>query len=141
MLYLDTSLVVTALVNEPRTHDVQQWLKEQGNSPLLISQWTVTEVSAALSIKLRTRQITSDDRALAQELFSELAAESYGIVDVTNAHFQSAARFARQHQLSLRAGDALHLAIASSVDATLHTLDHRQAEAGPPLGVATKLLG
>jgi predicted nucleic acid-binding protein len=42
--------------------------------------------------------------------------------------------------LGLRAGDALHLAIASQHGATVYTLDQRIAEAGPALGVSAQLL-
>jgi predicted nucleic acid-binding protein len=59
---------------------------------------------------------------------------------VTGAHFRTAARFVDQHMLGLRGGDALHLATASEHGATVHTLDQRLAEAGPALGVATKLV-
>lgn len=45
-----------------------------------------------------------------------------------------------QHALGLRAGDVLHLAVASEHGATMQTLDQRLAEAGPALGVSTKLL-
>ena len=48
--------------------------------------------------------------------------------------------FVDQHALGLRAGDALHLAVASVKGETLHTLDERLAEAGPVLGVPTELL-
>jgi len=45
-----------------------------------------------------------------------------------------------QHALGLRAGDALHLTTASEHGATLHTLHQRLAEAGPLVGVPTRLL-
>ncbi|MBM3651066.1 MAG: type II toxin-antitoxin system VapC family toxin, partial [Alphaproteobacteria bacterium] len=38
------------------------------------------------------------------------------------------------------AGDALHLATASDHGPTVHTLDRRLADAGPLLGVSTRLL-
>jgi hypothetical protein len=46
-----------------------------------------------------------------------------------------------QQGLGLRAGDALHLAVAAEHGATLWTLDVRLAEAGPVLGVATGVVG
>ena len=57
----------------------------------------------------------------------------------TIGNLWTAAKFTDQHTLSLRAGEALHLATASEHGATVYTLDRRLAEAGPMLGVPTKL--
>lgn len=54
---------------------------------------------------------------------------------------QTAARFADQYATGLRAGDALHLAIASRHGTSLHTLDKRLVEIGQALGVDTALVG
>ena len=53
------------------------------------------------------------------------------ILLVSGLQFRTAARFADQHMLGLRAGDALHLAICADHGATLCTLDRRLSEAGP----------
>ena len=73
-------------------------------------------------------------------MFNKLVAESFTVLAVTGAHLRATAKFVDQHALGLRAGDALHLAIASEHGATVHTLDQRLAEAGPALGVPTQLL-
>jgi predicted nucleic acid-binding protein len=59
---------------------------------------------------------------------------------VTGGQSRAAARFADQHTLGLRAGDALHLAVASEHGATVHTLGQRLADAGPVLGVPAQLM-
>ncbi len=140
MLYLDTSLIVAALSNEAMTGPVQSWLGDQDPARLLISDWTVTEFSSAMALKLRTGQITRDQRAAALAEFNRLVLESLTVLQVKATHFRTAARFVDQHALGLRAGDALHLATASEKGAAVHTLDHRLAAAGPMLGIPTTLL-
>lgn len=140
IFYVDTSVLVAALTNEARTAVVQEWLSRQKRDPLAISEWVVTEFSAALSIKLRTGQIQADHRADALAAFARLTAESLQMLPVLPTHFRTAARFADQQALLLRSGDALHLAVAAEHGATLYTLDERLAHAGPALGIRTRLL-
>jgi predicted nucleic acid-binding protein len=140
MLYLDTSLLVAVLTREIKTAIVLAWLGNQEPAELAISEWVATEFSAALSIKLRTGQIEANDRAGALAKFAGLCAESLAILPISDIHFRTAARFADQHGLGLRAGDALHLAICADHGAALYTLDRRQSEAGSVLGMSTTLL-
>jgi uncharacterized protein len=140
MLYLDTSLLVAALTNEAETERMQHWLGRQSQDNLAISDWVATEFSSALSIKLRTGQIRIADRAEALAAFTRLTTDSFIPIPVSRLDFRTAARFADQHAIGLRAGDALHLAICANHGATLCTLDRRLGDAGSALVIKTKLL-
>lgn len=138
--YLDTSLLVAALTNEAATGRVQQWLGAQNPEQLLVSDWVMTEFSSALSIKVRTGQLGVEHRALALTMFRRLMAESFTALPVTGLHFRTAAHFSDQYVHGLRAGDALHLAIAMEAGASLCTLDRRLADGGTALGVSTVMV-
>jgi uncharacterized protein len=140
MLYLDTSLLVAALTNEAETDRIQRWLGRQAEDDLAISDWVVTEFSSALSVKLRAGHIDPRHRADALAMFARLTTDNFLVVPVSRLQFGTAARFADQHRLSLRAGDALHLAVCADHGATLCTLDRRLSDAGPALGIKTMLL-
>jgi hypothetical protein len=54
--YLDTPVLLAALTNERETARMQNWLAQQTQGDLVVSEWVATEFSAALSVKLRTGQ-------------------------------------------------------------------------------------
>ena len=140
MLYLETSLLVAALTNEPQTRRMQLWLGEQEPGTLAISGWVATEFRTAIAVKLRLTQIQPAQRATILARFTQIVAESLSVLPVSAATFQAAAGLADQYLFALRAGDALHLAMAVEFGATLCTLDRRLAQAGEALGVQTTLL-
>lgn len=140
MLYVDTSILVAALTNEARTAEMQDWLADQPAGNLAVSDWVLTEFSAALSVKLRTGQLRATDRANALAMFAELVEASFYVLPVRRADFQVAARFADQYTTGLRAGDALHLAVAANHGARIRALDRGLVSAAETLGVSASLV-
>lgn len=129
MIYLDTSILVSAMTSEAATGSSQQRLAEIPLTDMAISQWTRTEFASALAIKLRTGQLTVEQRQRAQTLFDRLAVAIGSVWSIEDRHFQNAADLVARADLGLRAGDALHLAIAIDHGAELLTLDERLAAA------------
>lgn len=138
--YVDTSVLVAALTNERETRRMQIWLADQKVGELAISDWVVTEFSAALSMKVRTGQIEKAHREEALAAFVRLSRESFDVFPIGAAEFRAAAHFCDHHASGLRAGDALHLASAALRGARLVTLDRKLADAGRALSVRTRLL-
>lgn len=140
MLYVDTSVLVAALTNESRTAEVQDWLATQAPGDLVISDWVMTEFSAALSVKVRTGQLGPEHRAEALAVFRSLAELSLTVIAISRMDFAAAARLSDQHRSGLRAGDALHLAIAANHGYRLVSLDRTLTLAGLELGVDARVL-
>lgn len=140
ILYLDTSVAVAALTPEPSSHRVQKWISEQAPGVLAVSEWGRVEFSSALAIKVRSRTIDLDQRAAALSAFNRFCEENFEILAVADRHMQAAAFIVDQIALGLRGGDALHLAVCAEYGATLCTLDRKLFEAGPGLGVPTRML-
>ncbi len=140
MPYLDTSILVAALTAEAETARMQTWIAAQDPDDLIISPWVVTEFSAALSIKIRMGQLGAGHHGRVLATFSRLVEESFVTLQVSDDVFRRAARLADRSETGLRAGDALHLAVAAEEGLAVATLDRRLAEAGRMLGIPTVLV-
>lgn len=134
MPYLDASLVTTLITTERRTARALDWLIAHGTE-LVTSEWTLTEVASALSIKQRRGDVDPDSRAAAERALTQMTERGLTVVPVRTADFRQAADFARRPELNLRGGDALHLAVASRHRETLHSLDAAQVAAARELGI------
>jgi uncharacterized protein len=140
MFYLDTSVVVALLTGEASAARIRLWLGNRKPTPLMISDWSFTEISSALSLKLRTNQITRQACEAAQTQFHRLARTSIEILPVSQKQFYDAAGYCDRHTLALRSGDALHLAIVVDAGLELVTLDKRFASAAKACGARCTLL-
>lgn len=140
MRYLDTSLVVALVTNEQHTAAALRWLERQKPGEVGISPWVLTECASALSLKQRAGTLDDPARSASDRALERLASDSLTILAVPASAFARAAQMVSVWRLGLRAGDALHLAIAAHHQATICTRDRAQAEAARQVGVKARLL-
>ncbi len=123
MVYVDTSVIVALLTVEPSTQRVTTWYTALRDTPTC-SDWLLTEFSSALSIKRRTDQLSEANAKRVRKEFALLAEGGLRIVPVSRGAFEQAAELVKRHDRGLRAGDALHLAVALELGAShMATLD------------------
>jgi len=140
MHYIDTSAIVAALTSEPQSERIWTWLAAQAEGEVAISPWVLSELSSALSIKIRSGTLTVEQRAQILANWRQHLEDGLLTLSISAAHFEAAARFADHHELGLRASDALHLAIARDAGCTLVTLDQTMADAAPHVGVPVETI-
>lgn len=141
MVYVDTSVLIAAHTREPHTHLAQTWLSGQG-AGLLLGTWTWLECESALAIKCRRGELNEVSQQSAgrdiAEFIGHYASANYApLVVPSEADFQRARELVRQAGSGLRAGDALHLAVALRLGANrLATLDRVLANNAARHGLA-----
>lgn len=138
MIYFDTSFLVPMLVPEASSRQILTTMQELNWSGFAISQWVQVEFSSMIAQSVR-RGSLEPSRALRANLeFEELVERSFAILLPSQADFRLAARFLLRFETKLRAGDALHLAIASNQKARMiYSLDSTMISAGTILGLPT----
>lgn len=112
MIYLDTSFLAPLYIQETTSTSVEAILLNIPIDQLAISDWTTVEFTSLVSRRVRMRELSSEQMEAIIYSFKEDVAQSYTIFTVTTADFLLAAEFIQQWEIGLRAGDALHLAIA-----------------------------
>jgi uncharacterized protein len=137
MYYLDTSALIAGFAREPTADRVFDWLAENSIAGLAISPWVLTEFSSALSIKLRRGDLPFAERDGALADFQSFIAGNVTVWPLETRHFRQATDLCNRQGLSLRAGDALHLALVMDRQSALFTSDQVLTAAARSLGVVT----
>jgi predicted nucleic acid-binding protein len=132
--YLDTSVLVSMFTTDAHTPRVAAWLPSAANR-LALSDWGLAEFSSALGIGVRVGRITADERQAAEGTFEMWLGPDQSVSPVEPDDVRMARSLIRAARLPLRAGDAMHVAIARRLGCALATFDIRMAEAATELGV------
>ena len=135
MIYVDTSALVPVFIREPKSDAVLGWIESSGER-LAISEWSLVEFASAAAIKVRTGQVAANLAKQATTRVREFAQKHCTVVVPQREEYRRAAELAGEGNLKLRAGDALHLAIAASLGAKgILCLDDVMAESARSLGM------
>lgn len=141
MIYLDASVVVTALTPEPRSEDVVLWLDSQPQGHIAVSNWTLLETASAIALKRRRGDISSDRQQNALRKLEIVSAIEWTVLLPDRWSFEDAQVWTSDPGMNLRGGDALHLAIARQHDLQLATFDLGMARAARSMSIALVHIG
>jgi len=136
MLYLDTSLLAPLFLPEATSTKVARFVERLPAGDLAVSSWTQVEFSSVLARAVRMRDMTADEATRAGTRFASVLAQSFIILLPGAVDFAVARKFVAHYETGLRAGDALHLAIAKNhAVERVYSLDRGMIRAGKTLGI------
>ena len=131
MVYLDTSFVAPLVIAEDSSDAVEAYVLKVKPGDLTTSMWTQVELSSLVSRKVRMGELSDSKAEVVRRQFDRVLGESFEVLAPTAADFAAAAKYLEIPKTGLRAGDALHLAIAANHRAKrILTLDQGFLEAG-----------
>lgn len=131
--YLDASVLVPALRPEPSTHITSAYFRRVTQT-VIVSDLVAAEVSSAMSRLVRTGTLSQALGEQSLAAFDVLRATFAERVSVDPADIVRAEIIVRRFDLMLKAPDAIHIAVAQRLGATLVTLDRRLAASARALG-------
>ncbi len=122
--YLDTCVLVSLFHNDSGYAAAEIWLAGSGQQPLWISHWVLVEFASATALRMRRRELSGSRATRIQEELENFRRERLGLLEPCAEDF-------------LRAGDALHLAVAHRHRFPLVSADQTLLAAAHQLGCGT----
>jgi uncharacterized protein len=135
-VYLDTSFLAGLLIEGDVFADRAKTFFADTGETLVVSDFAAAEFSSVVARINRMTTITSDQARTIFAGFDVWRGRFADEVDVAPADIRVATTIVRRLDLNLRAPDAINLAIAMRLGASVATFDHRMAENARALGLA-----
>jgi len=138
-MYVDTSVIVAMLTDEPKTQACKSWFGGLKQAPIS-SDWLITEFYSAIALKQRTGQLQAKHINPIFQQFEAFINGGVKLMPVSREAFNQAGKLTHTYA-NTRAGDALHLSVALECDAKdFVTLDNAQLETAKKLKFNATLL-
>lgn len=139
MIYADTSVIAAYYCPEPLSVKAERLLVAEA-APA-ISWLTEVELASAVARKVREGELSSSDGGLILARFRlHVSSSLYSMTALDAVHYETARTWLGRCAVVLRSLDALHLAVAFSIGATVVTADRGQKKAADALGLPARLL-
>ncbi|MBK8908103.1 MAG: type II toxin-antitoxin system VapC family toxin [Rhodospirillales bacterium] len=136
MLYFDTSFLVPLILPEATSEPIAEFFQDAQARGMAVSHWTRVEFSSLLAREVRMGGLSAEAAREANARFESMVEESFAVIPPNGSDFDLAKEYLGRYETGLRAGDALHLAIAKNHGAeAMLSLDKALLRAGQLLGV------
>ena len=141
MLYLDTSVVASLVLNDAHSTTVRKWFERKKREQFAISDWTRVEFASAVARLERMAQLDRNQADAARRAFRDEVESALEVLPLRQEDFSLAVELLAVPASGLRAGDALHLAIVHNAALPgFETLDETLAQAAKLLKIPARLL-
>jgi predicted nucleic acid-binding protein len=141
MLYLDTSVVASLVLNDAHSTTVRQWFGRKKRDQFAISDWTRVEFASAVARLERMAQLDRNQAEAARAAFRNEVEAAMEVLRLRQEDFGLAVDLLAVPGTGLRARDALHLAVAHNAALPgFETLDEGLARAAKLLKIPARLL-
>ena len=136
MLYFDTSFLAPLVLPEAASETVAEVVMTLQEDELAVSHWTRVEFASLLARKVRTRELEIAEAHEVRAHFEQIVEKSFTVLLPNRDDYDQARNWLSQFNTSLKAADALHLAIAMNCSANMvYSLDKLMIKAGKTLGL------
>ena len=136
MHYFDTSFLAPLVLPEAASESVSEVLMALPEEELAVSHWTQVEFASLLARKVRTRELEMEKAHEVKTHFEQIVEKSFTVLLPDKDDYDQARNWLGQFNTSLKAADALHLAIAMNCSAEMvYSLDKLMIKAGKTLGL------
>jgi predicted nucleic acid-binding protein len=136
VLYFDTSFLVPLILPEATSDSIAAFVGGLSTEEFAVSHWTMVEFSSLIAREVRMGGLDVQTATRADARFESMVNESFSVLLPNADDFGLAKRYLGRFETGLRAGDALHLAIANNHRAeVIYTLDRTLLDAGKILNL------
>jgi len=133
-IYLDASVIV-ALFTEDHFTDRATTLLASKADAVIVSDFAAVEFSSVIARFVRTRSITEEQARTVLSDFDNWSERASQRVTTDGAIISRAETFLRRLDTPLRTADAINIAIAEGLRASLMTFDDKMSAAARVLGL------